>query len=90
VRGHGPNRLLAPPNLQHHLKVIYVPTTVILETIVVVSPCNISFLNICVPYHGDSRTNHGCISRNVNTTVVVVDNRGSIVAFNFKNVTAFF
>jgi len=43
-----------------------------------------------MPYHCGSRTNHGGISCNVNTTAVVVDNRGGIVALNFKNATVFF
>jgi len=55
-----------------------------------VSPYSISILNICVSYYRGSRTNHGGISCNVNTIAVVMDNRGSIVVLNLKNVTALF
>jgi len=55
-----------------------------------VSPCNCSILNICVPYHHSSHSNRGGISCNVNTIAVVVDNRGGMVALNFKNATALF
>jgi len=55
-----------------------------------VSPCNFLILNICVPYHRGSRSNSGGISCNVNTIAVVVDNRGGMIARNFKNVTALF
>jgi len=41
-------------------------------------------------YHHGSHSNRGGISYNVNTIAVVVDNRGGMVALNFKNVTALF
>jgi len=55
-----------------------------------VSPCNFFILNNCVPYHGGSHSNHGDISCNVNIITVVMDNRGGMIALNFKNVTALF
>jgi len=55
-----------------------------------ISPCNFSILNICVPYHHGYRSNRGGISCNVNTTAIVVDNCSGMVALNFKNVTALF
>jgi len=55
-----------------------------------ISPFNFSILNICVPYHRGSCSNHGSISCNVNTIAVVVDNHGGMVILNFKNVTALF
>jgi len=41
-------------------------------------------------YHRGSRSDRGGISCNVNTIVVVVDNRGGMVALNFKNTTTLF
>jgi len=55
-----------------------------------VSPCNFSILNICVPYHRRSRSNRGGISCNINIIAVVMDNRGGMVALNFKNVITLF
>jgi len=56
----------------------------------VVSFYSNSFLNIYVSYHRGSRTNRDGISYNVNTVTVFVDNRGGIIALNFKNVTVLF
>jgi len=55
-----------------------------------VSPCNFSILNICVPYYRGSRSNYDGISCKVNKIAVVVENHGGMVALNFKNVTALF
>jgi len=55
-----------------------------------VSSCNILILNICVPYHRGSRSNCGGISCNINTIAVVVNNRGGMVALNFKTATTLF
>jgi len=43
-----------------------------------------------VPYHHGFHPNRGSISCNVNTIAVVVDNRGGMVALNFKNATTLF
>jgi len=55
-----------------------------------ISPCNFSILNICVPYHRGSRSNRSGMSCNVNTIAVVVDNCDGMVALNFKNIIALF